>query len=61
MAVVCRTVRLRTNRHVSAGHSGSLGGVYPLKWIGILQKIVLLKVLDRVSFHDSLWPMLHLS
>jgi len=28
MAVVRRTVFERTNRHLSAGHSGSLGGVY---------------------------------
>jgi hypothetical protein len=61
MAVVHRTVLRWTNSHVYAGHSGSLGGIYPLKRIGTPQKIARLKVLNRKSFHDPLWPMLHLS
>jgi hypothetical protein len=61
MAVVRRTLLRWTNRHFCTGQSGSLGGIYPLKRIGTPQKITRLKVLNRKYFHDSLWPMLHLS
>ena len=61
MAVVCRTLRERAVSHVCTGHSRSMGGIYSLKRIGMLQKIARLKVLNRKSSHDSFWTMLHLS
>jgi len=44
MAVVRRTLLVRTNSHVCTGHSGSLGSVFPLKQIGTPKEIARLAV-----------------
>ena len=46
MAVVRRTLPWWTDSHICTIHSGSLGGIYPLKRIGTPQKIARLKVLN---------------
>ena len=61
MAVVRRTLLGRAISNVCTVHSRSLGGIYPLKRIWTPQKIASLKVLNRKYFHDSFWPVLHLS